>query len=157
MLILDLKAQSAIQELIRRAAARPLSRSTVEDQTRRLRRGKSVPPDPSCCVMIPEDYLATFCIEDAPFLGLVRHLAVSRGKAKPERAAVEMLKREFGITTRMGELCWWFQPVPGRGTAVHLLEPVTGFNSAGLPLPSQAAALVVGDFVVDPELEEEAA
>jgi hypothetical protein len=162
MLVLDIKAQRAIHGLILRAAERPLPRHAVEGQITQLRRGQSVNLDPSRCVVIEEDYLVTFGFEDAPGMGLARHLAVSRGKRErlPGRVAVEMLKREFGITTRLAELVCWFQAVPGRGTAVHLLEPLTVLNSVGLPLSPQAVALVDDDSLApasDEELEAEEA
>jgi hypothetical protein len=162
MLVLDIKAQRQIRGLILRAAGQPVPRHAVASQIAQLGRGQSLNLDPSRCVVIEEDYLVTFCFEDAPGMGLARHLAVSRGKreALPGRVAVETLKREFGITTRLAELVCWFQPVPGRGTAVHLLEPLTVLNSVGLPLSPEAQALVDDDSLAsasDEELEAEEA
>jgi hypothetical protein len=162
MLILDLKAQRQIAGLILRAAAAPLQRAAVERQIRQLQRGKSVALDVQRCVVMAEDYLVAFCFEDAPGWGLVRHLAVSRGKpsAAPHRAAVAMLLREFGMTCRIGEWPVWFEGVPGRGRAVHLIEPLTLFNSAGLPLAPQAVAMVEDEIVPAPPdelIDDEAA
>ena len=161
MLILDIKAQHQIRRLIERAAERPLTRVAVEQQIAQLRVGKNVNLDPSLCVAMVEDYLAMFCFEAAPGMGLARHLAVSRGTTtqSPHRVAIEMLKREFGITTRTSALVCWLQTVPGRGRAVHLLEPVTALNSIGLPPALQAAVLAEDELLVasDEEIEEEAA
>ena len=162
MLILDLEAQRKLRGLIARAAERPLSRLLVGQQIAWLRHGQNVNVDVGLCVLIAESYLVSFCFEDALDLGFARHLAVSRGKPPelPARAAVEMLMREVGITSRLGELVSWFQSVPGRGTAVHVLEPMTVFNSIGLSLALQAAALVEDEVVApapDDVIEEEAA
>jgi hypothetical protein len=71
-----------------------------------------------------------------------------------------MLLREFGMICRIGEFPVWFEPVPGRGRAVHLIEPLTLLNSAGLPLAPQAVAMVEDEIVPAPPdelIDDEAA
>jgi hypothetical protein len=158
MLILDRVAREQIRRLIRHAINRPVPRAIVERWIRQSQRGQAVALDPGRCVMLEEGYLAWFCFEDAPGFGLCRHLAVGANKGRPERVAVETLAREFGMTGRLGEFPVWIERVAGRGRAVHLIEPLTLFNSSALGLPPVVAAMLFDDKVVPPdETEEEAA